>query len=173
MTRALAVLTLSGVLILGVAAWGQPADDRLVVYAEFRPAEDSDWSAWRASIFDDRRLEFTFPEAMGQPSPRRLESAQLQRFLGRIERSNFDKLDASYDLTSDAGTGDRLTLQVRTGEGLHEVSLTVPAYATGLAKTISDRDDRGDVEEFLSIWAELLRYVRTPNRDQTRKLYRP
>jgi hypothetical protein len=169
----MAVLTLSGVLILCVAAWGQPADDRLVVFAEFRPAEDSEWSAWRASVFDDRRLEVAFPEAMGQPSPRQLESAQLQRLLGRIERSSFDKLDASYDLTSDAGTGDLLTLQVRTGEGLHEVSVSVPAYAAGLAKTIADRDDRGDVEEFLSIWAELLRYVRTPNPDQARKLYRP
>jgi hypothetical protein len=90
-----------------------------------------------------------------------------------FQRSSFDKLDASYDLTTDGATGDRLTLQVRTDESLHEVSVTVPAYAAELAKTISDRDDRGDVEEFLSLWAELLRYVRTPNRDQTRKLYRP
>ena len=62
-----AVLGLLAILVAFAAAWSRNTDDQLVVLAEFRPAEGSNWMGWRATVFDDRTLEVEFPEDSPEP----------------------------------------------------------------------------------------------------------
>lgn len=154
------------------------ADDRLVVEAEFTPVKSSEWFTWRISIQDDGIVDLDTPEAIPDRQVPRLEGRQIQSLLTRIDNARFEQLDATYVV--DAGEGgeqsgerDVLRLRARTREGYHEVSVEVPAYASGLSQALSEHARREDVERFLKVWVRVLRNVRAPNLEQKRKLYRP
>jgi len=162
-----------------VCASARHADDRLVVQAEFTPGESTEWFPWRVSIHDDGIVDVDTPEAVPDRQVPRLEGRQIQSLLTRIDKVLFEQLDAAYVVAAGDGGGeqsggrDMLHLRARTREGYHEVSVEVPAYASGLSQALSEHARREEVERFLKVWVRVLRNVRAPNLEQTRKLYRP
>lgn len=162
-----------------ITASDRGADDRLVLEAEFTPGESTEWFTWRVRIQDDGIVDLDTPEAVPDRPARRLEGRQIQSLLARIDSSRFEQLDATYVVSAVDGAGEQsgdrdvLRLRARTREGHHEVSVEVPAYASGLRQALSEHAQRKEVERFLEIWAGVLRNVRAPNLEQKRKLYRP
>ncbi len=155
------------------AAIGAP-DDRLIVRAEFAPAEGSDWRPWRLTIEDTGVVEMEVPELA--PRRRRLEGNEIERLLTVVERARFEDLELEYRLPADGdslGASDSLTLSVRTPAGYREVTLRLPEYAVGLEQVLAEHPHRSEIERFLRVWARVLREVRPPNPDQSGSLYRP
>lgn len=160
-----------------LAAGGASAvdlDDRLIVQAEFAPAEGSDWRPWRLTIEDSGVVEMEVPELA--PHRRRLAGSEIQRLLTIMERARFEELESEYRLPVDGDAvahPDTLTLSVRTPSGYREVRLELPEYAVGLEQVLAEHPRRSEIKRFLRVWARVLREVRPPNPDQSGSLYRP
>lgn len=154
-------------------------DDRLVVLAEFKPADGSEWQAWRMFIHDDGIIDIETPEANRQPQSRRLDRTNLQKFLTAFERWRVDELDDRYSVMGGEGVetidgaNDLLSLRVRRDGEIHKVTLEVPEYAVGLQDRVAANAKRSEIERFLNVWSAALRYGGAPNPEQTRKLYKP
>ncbi len=176
--RVFAVYLCLPVLFAPVALSGGD-DDRLVVLAEFKPADGSKWQSWRIYIHDDGHVDIETPEANRQTQSRGLDRANLQKFLTVLERWRVDELDESYSLVGGEGietvegANDVLALRVRSNGDSRTITLEAPEYAVGLQDRVSAHAQRTDIERFLKVWSAVLRYARSPNPDQTHKLYKP
>jgi hypothetical protein len=137
---------------------GMPGD--FCVFAQFGSGE-SDWIPWTLTIEPDGRatLAYENDELRKVESIRTLSRADLRDLHARVIDSDFAHLSRRY--AAPGTDAETLVLKVTRNGQTHEVAVF----------GASDVGDRSAVRRFLKVWAEVLRKVPPPNKDQTPELY--
>ena len=168
------LFALGVVLASGGLLWGDPEPkaappaipDDFKIVARCAPGY-SDWLSWKTTITADGKVVQAIG-VRGGGEPRIVEAKLMKddvtKLVGLTQKADFFKLKDRYAAkVTDQAT---LYLEITTDKKTH----TVAVYAH---RAIQGKEDQDAVDRFLGIWAEVLRKVPSPNKEQNADLYKP
>jgi len=140
----------------------KPKLSDLTVVAQYAAGGLSDWKSWKYTITGDGEVVqeiYDYPNTERKTST--LSSKDIQDLIAKVDEVEFDDLPGkkSYDVT-DSST---LRVAITRNKKTHEVIV----YAPG------DLKDDKEVKRSLRVWAEILRKVPAPNREDKPEDWEP